>query len=57
MPRLFAIAKRVEGEFERGVNPKDLETFQRVLVSMLSNTGEALTPRAFNEDHAEELSE
>ncbi len=41
MPKLKATAQRVEGKFEAGVTKADLETFQRVVMHMLENVGEA----------------
>lgn len=41
MPKLQDVARRVEGTFEEGLSREDIETFHRVLMTMLENVGEA----------------
>lgn len=41
MPKIQRTAKRMEESFVEGVSPDELETFQRVMLRMLENVGEA----------------
>ncbi|MEM8712028.1 MAG: MarR family transcriptional regulator [Planctomycetota bacterium] len=50
MPKLKRTAGRVEATFVEGVSPEDLETFQRVLLRMLDNAGEAGGAVLYRED-------
>lgn len=49
MPKLKDVARRVEGQFEAGIPPADLETFQRVLLDMLGNAGDDVGAHFFHD--------
>lgn len=48
MPKLKATSMRVEKRFLKGIDPDELETFQRVMLQMLENVGETTDPIAYD---------